>query len=72
VKRLSAASTDESGAERPTDSLRILRVRFGKGLHGSIRHDAAMPLAADLALLTAFCVVLFGISLRNIKRRWIG
>ena len=50
----------------------ILPLTYGAdALHGSIRHDASMPLAADFALLTAFCTVLFGVSLRNIKRKWI-
>jgi hypothetical protein len=30
-----------------------------------------MPPAFDFALLAAFCVVLFVLSLRNIRRKWI-
>ncbi len=50
----------------------ILPLTYGAdALHGSIRHAAALPLPADFALLTAFGAVLFGVSLRNIRRRWI-
>lgn len=40
-------------------------------LHGSIRHVQGLPPALDFGLLAAFCVALFGLSLRNIRRRWI-
>ncbi len=40
-------------------------------LHGAVSGDHSMPLALDLAILAAFCVVLFAASLWNIKRRWI-
>jgi non-specific serine/threonine protein kinase len=40
-------------------------------LHGSIRRAAAMPLPLDFALLAAFCAVLFAVSLRNIRKKWI-
>jgi len=40
-------------------------------LHGSIHRRPNMPLALDFALLVAFCAVLFGVSLRNIRRKWI-
>ena len=40
-------------------------------LHASIHRPAHMPLALDFGLLTLFCVVLFAVSLRNVRRRWI-
>ena len=50
----------------------VLPLTYGAdALHGSIRQTATMPLPLDFALLAAFCVVLFGVSLRNIRRKWI-
>jgi len=40
-------------------------------LHGSIHRLPHMPLALDFGLLAAFCAVLFALSLRNIRRKWI-
>jgi ABC-2 type transport system permease protein len=40
-------------------------------LHGAIHGGHTMPFLLDLALLSAFCVGLFAVSLRNIRRRWI-
>ncbi len=40
-------------------------------LHGAVHGNHMMPFALDLALLAAFCVLLFAASLWNIKRRWI-
>jgi ABC-2 type transport system permease protein len=40
-------------------------------LHASIHRPAHMPLALDFGLLTAFCVVLFAVSLGSIRRKWI-
>jgi len=40
-------------------------------LHASIHRAAHMPLALDFGLLMLFCVMLFAVSLRNIRRRWI-
>jgi len=40
-------------------------------LHASIRHAGKMPPVLDFALLAAFCALLFGVSLRNIKKKWI-
>jgi hypothetical protein len=31
-----------------------------------------MPLWLDLAVLTVFCLALFLVSLRNIRRKWIA
>ena len=50
----------------------ILPLTYGAdALHSSIRHTAVMPLLLDFALLAAFCVVLFAVSLRNIRKKWI-
>ena len=40
-------------------------------LHGSVHRPTYMPLALDFGLLAAFCAVLYGASLRNVKREWI-
>ena len=40
-------------------------------LHGAVHGGHAMPFSLDLALLGAFCVGLFAVSLHNIRRRWI-
>jgi ABC-2 type transport system permease protein len=40
-------------------------------LHGSIHRLPHMPLVLDFGLLAAFCAVLFAVSLRNIRRKWI-
>ncbi len=51
----------------------LLPLTYGADvLHGSIQRPSRMPLALDFALLAAFCLLLFGISLRNIKRKWIA
>jgi len=50
----------------------VLPLTYGADvLHASVRQAGRMPLALDFALLAAFCALLFGISLRNIKRKWI-
>jgi ABC-2 type transport system permease protein len=40
-------------------------------LHGSIHAKHTMSFTLDLCVLGAFCLGLFAVSLRNIKRRWI-
>jgi ABC-2 type transport system permease protein len=40
-------------------------------LHGAVHGGHRMPFALDLSILGAFCVGLFAVSLRNIRRRWI-
>lgn len=40
-------------------------------LHGCIHRPPQLPLGVDFGLLAAFCAVLFGVSLRNIRRKWI-
>ena len=50
----------------------VLPLTYGADiLHGSIHRPAHMPLALDFGLLAAFCTVLFAVSLRNIRRKWI-
>ncbi len=50
----------------------ILPLTYGADLlHGSIHRPTHMPLVLDFGLLAAFCVILFAVSLRNIRRRWI-
>ena len=40
-------------------------------MRGAILGNRLMPLALDLPVLTAFCIALFALSLRNIRRKWI-
>jgi ABC-2 type transport system permease protein len=40
-------------------------------LHGSIRAAEHMPVWLDLLALVAFCVGLFLVTLRNVRRKWI-
>jgi ABC-2 type transport system permease protein len=40
-------------------------------LHGAILGRNLIPPALDFSILGGFCVVLFYISIRNIRRRWI-
>jgi len=50
----------------------VLPLTYGADvLHGSIHRADRMPLALDFGLLAAFCAVLFTVSLRNIRRKWI-
>jgi len=52
---------------------RVLPLTYGADvLHGAIRQAGRMPLVLDFSLLTAFCVILFVLSLRNIRRKWIA
>jgi len=51
----------------------VLPLTYGADiLHASIRQAGRMPLALDFVVLAAFCVVLFAVSLRNIRRKWIA
>jgi ABC-2 type transport system permease protein len=51
----------------------ILPLTYGAdALHGSIRRAAALPLPLDFFLRAVVCVMLFAVSLRNIRRKWIG
>ncbi len=40
-------------------------------LHASIHQPSHLPLVLDFAMLGTFCAVLFAVSLRNIRRKWI-
>jgi len=40
-------------------------------LHGAISGSNFIPFVVDLIALAGFCVLLFFLSLRNIKRKWI-
>jgi ABC-2 type transport system permease protein len=50
----------------------VLPLTYGADiLHGALNGQNQMPLPLDFLILGAFCVVLFTISLRNIKIKWI-
>jgi ABC-2 type transport system permease protein len=51
----------------------ILPVAFGVNiLHGAVNDGHTMSLPLDFIVLGAFCIVLFAVSLRNIRHRWIS
>jgi ABC-2 type transport system permease protein len=51
----------------------ILPVTYGVDiLHGAVNGEHILSFTLDFIILTAFCIVLFALSLRNIKRRWIA
>jgi ABC-2 type transport system permease protein len=41
-------------------------------LHGAVHGEHLMPYSLDLTILGAFCIGLFMLSLRNIRKRWIA
>jgi ABC-2 type transport system permease protein len=50
----------------------VLPLTYGADmLHGAVHGEHALPFILDLAILGAFCIGLFAISLRNIRKRWI-
>jgi len=50
----------------------VLPVTYGAdALHGAFDGNMALPLSLDFAVLGSFCVTLFALSLRNMRRRWI-
>ncbi|MFW6102471.1 MAG: ABC transporter permease [Chloroflexota bacterium] len=50
----------------------VLPITYGVDiLHGAINGEHIMSLSLDFLILGAFCIVLFALSLYNIKRRWI-
>jgi ABC-2 type transport system permease protein len=50
----------------------ILPVTYGVDiLHGAVNGEHIMSFTLDFIILGAFCIVLFVLSLRNVKRRWI-
>jgi ABC-2 type transport system permease protein len=51
----------------------ILPVTYGVDiLHGAINGEHIMSFTLDFLVLGAFCIVLFALSLYNVKRRWIA
>ncbi len=58
------------GVLRPASYL--LPLTYGADLlHGAVNRAAVRPVPLNFALLAAFCVVLFLVSLRNVNRKWI-
>jgi ABC-2 type transport system permease protein len=50
----------------------VLPVTYGVDiLHGAVNGEHIMSYTLDFIILGVFCIVLFLLSLRNIKRRWI-
>ncbi|MFP4460041.1 MAG: ABC transporter permease [Candidatus Zixiibacteriota bacterium] len=50
----------------------LLPLTYGADmLHGSISGSNFMPFVVDLIVLAGFCILLFFLTLRNIKRKWI-
>jgi energy-coupling factor transporter ATP-binding protein EcfA2 len=50
----------------------LLPLTYGADvLHGAVRGGNVLPFYIDLSVLGLFCVALFLLSLRNIKRSWI-
>jgi len=50
----------------------VLPLTYGADvLHGAVHGGHSIPLFLDLSLLMASCIVLFAVSLWNIKRKWI-
>lgn len=50
----------------------VLPLTYGADiLHGAFNGKNTMSLPADFGLLLFFCIILFLISLRNIRKRWI-
>jgi ABC-2 type transport system permease protein len=50
----------------------ILPVTYGVDiLHGAVKGEHLISLTLDFIILGAFCIVLFMLSLRNVKHRWI-
>jgi ABC-2 type transport system permease protein len=50
-----------------------LPLTYGADLiHGAVNRTAQMHVALDLGALAGFCAILFLVSLRNIRRKWIA
>jgi ABC-2 type transport system permease protein len=50
----------------------VLPLTYGADvLHASVHRPSRLPLPLDFAVLAGFCVLLFALSLRNIRRKWI-
>ena len=51
----------------------ILPVTYGVDiLQGAINGEHIMPFTLDFIIIGVFCIVLFLLSLRNVKRKWIA
>ena len=51
----------------------ILPLTYGADiLHAAVHNAGTMPLSLNFAMLAGFCVLLFTLSLRNIRRTWIA
>lgn len=51
----------------------VLPLTYGSDLlHGATNNSAFIPTGLSLSMLVLMCAVLFVISLRNIRRRWIA
>ncbi|MBA2882189.1 ABC-2 type transport system permease protein [Desulfosalsimonas propionicica] len=51
----------------------VLPLTYGADvLHGAVHGAHIMPYWLDLSILAAFCIGLFMLSLRNIKKHWIA
>jgi ABC-2 type transport system permease protein len=50
----------------------VLPVTYGVDiLHGAVNGGHTMSFTLDFIILGAFCIILFALSLRNIRHRWI-
>jgi ABC-2 type transport system permease protein len=50
----------------------LLPLTYGADLlHGAVNHTARMPVTLSFVALAGFCLVLFFVSLRNVRKRWI-
>ena len=50
----------------------VLPLTYGADLlHAAVTQSGRLPPLLDFALLALFCAVLFGLSLRNVRRKWI-
>ena len=51
----------------------VLPVTYGVDiLHGAINGEHIMSFTLDFIILGAFCIILFLLSLRNVRRKWIA
>jgi len=51
----------------------LLPLTYGADiLHASVNRTGHLSLALDFALLAAFCGLLFTVSLRNVRRKWVA
>src|SRR4030042_725272 len=51
----------------------VLPITYGVDiLHGAANGEHIMSFTLDFLILGAFCIVLFALSLRNVKRKWIA